>query len=85
MDAPIYPEFEGRNFDYYSMSLVCDYIFVMAYDGQFWNNVQCADQVNGTNCSLACSSYSEDEYGITQYLAQGVSANKLIIGYPWYS
>lgn len=84
IDAPIYPQFEGRSYDYAAIAAACDYMFVMAYDGEFWNNVQCIDPNNGTTCSLACSPYEADEYGIQEYIKLGVPSNKLIIGYPWY-
>jgi spore germination protein YaaH len=85
MDAPIYPQFEGRNYDYESMAKACDYIFIMAYDGEFWNNVQCLDQTTGANCSLACASLPETEYGVQEYIAtSGVPSSKLYLGLPWY-
>lgn len=83
IDAPVYPEYEGRSYDYVSIAEACDYMFVMAYDAEFWNNVQCAAE-KGANCSLACSSYQVDEYGIQSYLNLGVAANKLYAGFPWY-
>ena len=42
VDVGIYPEYEGRNYDYKSIAEACDSLFVMAYDSEFWLNVQCA-------------------------------------------
>jgi spore germination protein YaaH len=85
MDTPIYPQFEGRNYDYAAMAAACDYLFIMAYDGEFWNNVQCLDQTLGANCSLACASLPETEYGVQEYInTVGVPASKLYLGLPWY-
>lgn len=30
IDAPFYPEYEGRNYDYARIANACDYLFVMA-------------------------------------------------------
>jgi len=98
IDAPIYPDYEFRSYDYKAIAEACDYIFGMFYDGQFWNNVQCAssssssqkvkrnggDGGGGADCSLACASLSVDIYGVESYLKAGVPANKLYIGLPWY-
>lgn len=83
IDAPVYPEFEGRNYDYKSIAEACDYMFVMAYDAEFWNNVQCVKEA-GPNCSLACSSYEVDKYGIESYIELGVDPAKMYLGLPWY-
>mmetsp|Transcript_26894 Transcript_26894/g.50268 ORF Transcript_26894/g.50268 Transcript_26894/m.50268 type:complete len:334 (-) Transcript_26894:229-1230(-) len=84
IDAPVYPEYEGRNYDYITIAEACDYMFVMAYDAEFWDNVQCAGENQGANCSLACSSYQVDRYGIESYIGLGVAASKLYLGLPWY-
>ena len=31
VDVPIYPEYEGRNYDYARLATSCDSLFVMAY------------------------------------------------------
>lgn len=36
IDVPIYPEYEGRNYDYARIAEACDVLFIMAYDGEFW-------------------------------------------------
>lgn len=84
IDAPVYPEYEGRNYDYSTIAAACDYMFVMAYDAEFWNNVQCGSENAGTNCSLACSSIQVDRYGVESYIELGVEPSKLYLGLPWY-
>lgn len=82
VDVPIYPEYEGRNYDYASIADSCDSLFVMAYDGEFWDNVQCV--ATTANCSQACAPLESTEFGVKQYLALGVPATKLFLGLPWY-
>ena len=82
VDVPIYPEYEGRNYDYVRMAAACDSLFVMGYDGEFWDNVQCA--VTAVNCSLACASLQMVEFGLQKYLELGVPASSLYLGLPWY-
>ena len=82
VDVPVYPEYEGRNYDYKGIAAECDSLFVMAYDAEFWDNVQCA--ASNVSCSLACASIEVVEFGIQQYLARGVPASSLILGLPWY-
>lgn len=82
VDVPIYPEYEERNYDYAALADACDSLFVMAYDGEFWDNVQCA--VTNTHCSNACAPLETIEYGIQQYLALGVKPDSLYLGLPWY-
>lgn len=84
IDAPVYAHYEGRNYDYKTISEVCDYMFIMAYDAEFWDNVQCGKKDSGSNCSLACSSYQVDEYGVQSYVTRGVEPSKLYLGVPWY-
>lgn len=83
-DVPVYPTYEGRSYDYGPIALACDYLFVMQYDAQFWNNVQCASKVSDVNCSLACSSLEVDSYGTEEYLKLGIPPSKLYLGFPWY-
>jgi spore germination protein YaaH len=82
IDVPIYPSYEHRNYDYKRMSSACDSLFIMAYDGEFWDNVQCA--ISQAQCSLACAPLSNVEMGIKEYISQGVPASKLFLGLPWY-
>jgi spore germination protein YaaH len=82
IDAPFYPEYEGRNYDYKSIAEACDYLFVMAYDGEFWDNIQCA--VTTPNCSMATASFELCEFGVQKYIEAGVAPNKLYLGLPWY-
>ena len=81
VDVPIYPEYEGRNYDYKGFADACDSLFVMAYDGIFWDNVQCA--VTNVKCSNACASLEIVEYGIQAYLNLGVPSKALNLGLPW--
>ena len=60
----------------------CDALFVMAYDGEFWDNIQCV--VTTANCSQANAPLELVEYGAQQYLAKGVPPEKLFLGLPWY-
>lgn len=82
VDVPIYPEYEGRNYSYARIAESCDTLFIMGYDGEFWDNVQCA--VTTVNCSLACASVQMIELGIQQYLSLGIPASSLYLGVPWY-
>lgn len=83
-DVPVYPNYEFRSYDYLSLAKACDYFFVMQYDAEFWNNVQCLNKPSGPNCSLACSSLEVDTYGVEAYLTLGISPSKLYLGFPWY-
>jgi hypothetical protein len=82
VDVPFYPEYEGRNYDYARIATACDALFVMAYDGEFWDNIQCV--VTTANCSQANAPLELVEYGAQQYLAKGVPPEKLFLGLPWY-
>jgi len=82
VDVPIYPEYEGRNYDYVSLAKACDSLFIMDYDGEFWDNLQCV--VTSPNCSQACAPLQMVEFGIQKYLELGVPASKLFLGLPWY-
>ena len=82
VDVPIYPEYEGRNYSYARIAESCDTLFIMGYDGEFWDNVQCA--VTPVNCSLASASLQMLELGVQQYLSLGVPASSLFLGVPWY-
>ena len=72
VDVGMYPAYEGRNYDYVRMASACDSLFIMGYDGQFWDNVQCAAGRSSVNCSQACAPLSSIEYGLQQYLALGI-------------
>lgn len=82
VDVPIYPEYEGRNYDYSRIAKSCDSLFIMAYDGEFWDNIQCV--VTQVNCSLASAPIDEIEFGIQKYIEIGVPTQQLILGVPWY-
>jgi len=84
IDAPFYPSYEFRNYGYAEIASACDYLFVMAYDGEFWDNVQCAAPSAAANCSMGTASLQMCELGVQQYLALGVPPEKLYLGLPWY-
>lgn len=83
VDVPIYPEYEERNYDYARLAEACDTLFIMGYDGQFWDNVQCALSKD-VQCSNACSPIKNLELGIQRYIAQGVPASSMYLGLAWY-
>ena len=83
VDVGIYPEYEGRNYDYKAISKACDSLFVMAYDSEFWLNVQCVG-MSGVPCSNACAPLGTVEYGVQKYIERGVPAEKMFLGLPWY-
>ena len=66
------------------MSESCDILFVMAYDAQFWDNIQCVSKKSDVPCSLATASIEVIEYGIKAYIDQGVTPSSLHLGLPWY-
>ena len=83
IDVGIYPEYEGRNYDYKSIAEACDSLFVMAYDSQFWLNLQCVAMPE-VPCSKACAPMKTVEYGVQKYIKRGVPADKIFLGLPWY-
>ena len=83
VDVGIYPEYEGRNYDYKSIAEACDSLFIMAYDGEFWLNVQCA-LMPDVDCSNACAPLQAVEHGVQKYIERGVPPKKMFLGLPWY-
>ena len=81
--APFYPHYEGRNYNYTAIANACDYLFVMAYDGEFWDNVQCA-LMPAVDCAMATSSLQMNQDAVDSYLNLGVDSKKLYLGLPWY-
>ncbi len=69
---------DGRCYDYAELAKWTDYLFVMAYDerSQMFDGPPCYARSN--------SAYALNEYGISSYRNLGISANKLILGLPWY-
>ena len=57
---------------YADLAAASEFLFIMGYDGQFWDNVQCAAGRSSVNCSQACAPLSSIEYGLQQYLALGI-------------
>ena len=67
------------------MGEALDYLFVMGYDGEFWDNVQCINQKTEPSCSNACAPYSVLVYGIESYINKyKIAPEKLYLGLPWY-
>jgi hypothetical protein len=59
-----------------------NYTKKVAYDGEFWDNIQCA--VTSPNCSMATASLQLCEFGVQKYIEAGVAPDKLYLGLPWY-
>jgi len=84
INGPIYPQFEARNYDYANIAKAADFILIMAYDGQFSNNLQCGVPGSPVACYNANAAYPEVEYGIQQFIGLGIDPLKLIVVLPWY-
>jgi di-N-acetylchitobiase len=85
-DVGIYPEYEFRNMtmNYTAMGEAMDYLFIMGYDGEFWDNVQCINPNSEPECSNACAPMQSLIYGVESYIKLGVDPKKLYLGLPWY-
>jgi spore germination protein YaaH len=85
-DVSIYPDYEYRNltFNYKQMADSLDYLFIMAYDSEFWLNIQCINQNIEPACSQACAPYDVALYGVEAYINLGINSQKLYLGLPWY-
>eukprot|EP00241_Pyramimonas_parkeae_P018599 CAMPEP_0114312110 /NCGR_PEP_ID=MMETSP0059-20121206/20228_1 /TAXON_ID=36894 /ORGANISM="Pyramimonas parkeae, Strain CCMP726" /LENGTH=395 /DNA_ID=CAMNT_0001436419 /DNA_START=157 /DNA_END=1345 /DNA_ORIENTATION=- len=67
---------DGRWFDYAGLAQAADLLFVMAYDMQ--------SQIWGRCIAQANSPLEMVNYGLQQYLALGIPAEKIVLGVPWY-
>ena len=67
----------GRQYDYYALSQVSDYLYIMGYDtnGQIWDG-QCI--------ARAVSPIMNIQRGVQSYINLGINPFKLILGVPWY-
>ncbi|KAK3589262.1 hypothetical protein CHS0354_008326 [Potamilus streckersoni] len=65
-----------RCYDYLGISLVSDFVFVMAYDEQ--------SQILGKCIAKSNSDYSRTKAGLTKFLNMGIAPNKMVLGVPWY-
>lgn len=68
---------DGRFYDAVGLANAVDFLFVMAYDEQ--------SQIKDSECTArANSGLPKTSSGIQEFLDLGISANKLILGVPWY-
>jgi len=74
------PTYELRDYDYKGLSENSEFLFIMGYDMNFWDDYTC---VTHQTCSPAEAPTNDLKVGIQQYL-QDVSNDKLVLGLPWY-
>ena len=67
---------DGRAYDYAALGAAADLLFVMSYDTRSQVYAQCIASANTPIGTMAL--------GISEFLAVGVPASKLVIGLPWY-
>ena len=67
----------GRQYDYYTLSISSDYLYIMDYDinTQIFDS-QCMARAN--------SPYLTTQRGIESYLNLKINPSNLILGIPWY-
>lgn len=77
VDAAWSPDdIDGRNYDWVGISEACDFMFVMAYDTR--------SQIFGRCIASANTPVDVARRGIERFLQLGISAEKLVLGLPWY-
>jgi len=74
------PTYEWRDYDYKGLADASAFLFIMGYDMHFWDDYTCVTK--GT-CSPAEAPLADLKSGVSDYLKQ-VSADKLVLGLPWY-
>ena len=74
------PTYELRDYDYKGLADVSEFLFIMGYDMNFWDDYTCVVQ---KTCSPAEASLVDLTAGVKEYLDQ-VPASKLVLGLPWY-
>ncbi|EDV24737.1 uncharacterized protein TRIADDRAFT_56839 [Trichoplax adhaerens] len=67
---------DKRCYDYASIAKVSDFMVVMSYDER--------SQVYGSCVASANSPFNQTFTGVQQYLDLGITADKLVLGQPWY-
>jgi len=74
------PTYEWRDYDYKGLAAASSFLFIMGYDMHFWDDYTCVQK--GT-CSPAEAPLADLKSGVKDYL-KDVSADKLVLGLPWY-
>ena len=67
---------DGRCFDHYGLSKFVDFMVIMAYDE--------SSQVLGPCIAMANSPLLKTMQGLLEFINNGVSRDKLVLGLPWY-
>ncbi|KAJ9586019.1 hypothetical protein L9F63_020316, partial [Diploptera punctata] len=71
------PGVDGRWYDYFQLSQIMDFLFVMSYDEQ--------SQIFDSECTArANSGIRKTEEGLVKYIDLGITPEKLVLGVPWY-
>uniref|UniRef100_A0A6B2L8F3 GH18 domain-containing protein n=1 Tax=Arcella intermedia TaxID=1963864 RepID=A0A6B2L8F3_9EUKA len=70
------PNKDVRFYDYYTLSTLVDFFFVMAYDEQ--------SQIFGICKAGPTSDFRNLDIGISMFVAEGIPVDKLVLGLPWY-
>jgi len=68
---------DGRCYSYADLALACDFLFVMAYDER-------SQVLDGPCIASANSALPNTVRGVKEYIAEGISEDKLVLGVPWY-
>eukprot|EP01084_Bolivina_argentea_P105467 188868_1 len=68
---------DGRQYDYYGLSLVSDFLYIMDYATQsIIFDRQCIASAN--------TPFQGTQFALQSYLNLNIAPNKLILGLPWY-